>query len=188
MKKRAVLFLKVFSVIAVTLWVAIAILELLGFRFVSKNALAMDASKERPVIHTSDWDFYYYTFPFEEDGEECGQYIGGFQPVKRYGFMYKRLDELEPKFDVYTADDNEYLGALYCFEGKETRYYIFRLLATGGPLPPLFVENWINASAVTINGQQYELQEHAFFSTDVNFSSFFFKDCELVLRSREAEE
>ena len=187
MKKRITSILKKFGVIVVILVVAITILELLGFRFMSKNVLMYD-SEESPVIHTSDWDFYYFTFSFEEDGEECGKYIAGFQPVKRYGLMYKRLDEFEPKYAVYTADGNEYLGALYCFEGRETQYYIFRLLATGGSLPPLFVENWVKASAVTINGQKYELQEHSFFSTDVNFSSFFFANCELVLRPFEAEE
>ena len=187
MKKHTSSYLKIFGVFAAILCVAITILELLGFRFMSKNVFMMDYTEEHSVIHTADWDFYYFTFSFEKDGEACGKYIAGFQPVKRYGFLYKELDEFEPKYDVYTADGNYYLGALYCFEGKETQYYIFRLLVSG-QLPPLLVENWANASVVKINGQQYELREHSFFSTGESFTSFCFGDCELVLQPYEAEK
>ena len=60
MKKRITSMLKIFGSIVVILAVAITILELLGFRFVSKNVLMYDWG-ESPVIHTSDWDFYYFT-------------------------------------------------------------------------------------------------------------------------------
>ena len=177
MKKTAVMILKVVGVIAALLFAAIIVIELLGFRFISENVFEPGHGEDR-VIRTDDWDFYYLTIPDVNDQDEYPVMIC---PVKKYGFLYKRLDKYDPEFRVYTADEDEYVGILYRFEGKETEYYIF--------LFAFFSEstNWASATSVTINGQENELLQKIFFSTNEEFSSFSIGECELKLVPIENE-
>lgn len=171
--------LTVLGVIAALLLASLVVVELIGFRFDPKNVFFPNDGWNR-VIDADDWLFYYYTFPIEDDdGLEADEYIEGFRPVRRYGFLYKTLNEYAPDYRVYTADSDEYVGTMYRFDGKDRSNYIFSWSHSFSS--DSFAQNWLKSSKVTVNGQELDLVKKSFFSTGDEFTSFSIGECELNL-------
>ena len=121
-------------------------------------------------IDIGDYRIYYFTFEGDfEDGRHWSD-LQGFRPVKKH-LWGCTVSEDDYTYKVFTKD-NYVVGRLYTIKG-ENGYY--NLISKAGHYkveeygtPPIWdiPDKLITATAITISGVEYELQEGFFFITN----------------------
>lgn len=121
-------------------------------------------------IDVGDYRIYYFTFAGDfEDGRHWSD-LQGFRPVKKH-LWGCTVPEDDYTYKVFTKD-NYVVGRLYTIKG-ENGYY--NLISKAGHYkveeygtPPIWdiPDKLITATAITISGVEYELQEGFFFITN----------------------
>ena len=121
-------------------------------------------------IDIGDYRIYYFTFAGDfEDGRHWSD-LQGFRPVKKH-LWGCTVSEDDYTYKVFTKD-NYVVGRLYTIKG-ENGYY--NLISKAGHYkveeygtPPIWdiPDKLITATAITISGVEYELQEGFFFITN----------------------
>ena len=120
-------------------------------------------------IDTGDYRIYYFMFEGDwDDGRHWSQ-LQGFKPVKK-NFFGCTVSEDDYTYKVFTKN-NYVVGRLYTIKGDNGYYNLIGKTATykageGGGLTWDAPLELLTATAVTISGVEYELQEGFFFITN----------------------
>ena len=139
-----------------------------NYGFTAEMAAGSYADDE--FIDTGDYRIYYFTF----DGDfEDGRYwsdLQGFRPVKTH-FWGCTVSEDDYTYKVFTKD-NYVVGRLYTIKGKNGYYNLmnkadhYKFDEQGAGAIWDIPDELITATAITISGVEYELQDGFFFVTD----------------------
>ena len=130
-------------------------------------------------IDTGDYRIYYFMFEGDwDDGRHWSQLLG-FKPVKK-NFFGCTVSEDDYAYKVLTKN-NYVVGRLYTIKGEDGYYNLIRKAGNykageQGGLSWDIPGELITATAVTISGVEYELQNGFFFITDEPVRCFFIGD------------
>lgn len=134
------------------------------------SEMAAGSYADEAYIDTGDYRIYFFTFEgIFEDGRSWSD-LQGFRPVKKNLWGYT-VSEDDYGYKVFTKD-NFVVGRLYTIKGKNGYYNlidkagIYKAEESGAPMTWDIPSELITATAVTITGAEYELQEGFFFITD----------------------
>ena len=132
--------------------------------------MAAGSYADSEYIDTGDYRIYYFTFEGDFDDGRHWSDLQGFKPVKKH-FWGCTVSEEDYAYKVFTKD-NYVVGRLYTIKG-EGGYYnlidkagIYKAEELGKPVIWDIPSELITATAVTISGVEYELQEGFFFITN----------------------
>ena len=120
-------------------------------------------------IDTGDYRIYYFMFEGDwDDGRHWSQ-LQGFKPVKK-NFFGCTVSEDDYTYKVFTKN-NYVVGRIYTIKGDNGYYNLIGKTVTykageGGGLTWDAPLELLTATAVTISGVEYELQEGFFFITN----------------------
>ena len=137
------------------------------YGFTPEMAAGVFANDE--YIDTGDYRIYYYMFEGDwDDGRHWSQ-LQGFKPVKK-NFFGCTVSEDDYTYKVFTKN-NYVVGRLYTIKGDNGYYNLIGKTVTykageGGGLTWDAPLELLTATAVTISGVEYELQEGFFFITN----------------------
>ena len=147
------------------------------YGFTPEMAAGVFADDE--YIDTGDYRIYYFMFEGDwDDGRHWSQ-LQGFKPVKK-NFFGCTVSEDDYTYKVFTKN-NYVVGRLYTIKGDNGYYNliskagIYKAGEQGG-LSWDIPGELITATAVTISGVEYELQNGFFFITDEPVRCFFIGD------------
>jgi transcriptional regulator with XRE-family HTH domain len=156
----------IFTLFVVMIWLPFAIYNG-DYGFTPKMAARSYADRE--YIDTGDYRIYYFTFGGAlEDGRYWSD-LQGFRPVNKH-LWGCTVSEDDYTYKVFTKD-NYVVGRLYTIKGKRGYYNlidkagIYKSEELGSPPVWDIPGELITATAVTISGVEYELQEGFFFIT-----------------------
>ena len=164
---KSILWSTFFVLLIAMIWLPFAIHNG-DYGFTPKMGAGSYADSE--YIDVGDYRIYYFSFGGAfEDGREWSD-LQGFRPVK------KRLWGCTVSEDDYTykvfTKDNYVVGRLYSIKGKNGYYNLinkaghYRVEEPGMPAIWDIPGELITATAITISGVEYELQEGFFFITN----------------------
>ena len=132
--------------------------------------MAAGSYADEAYIDTGDYRIYYFTFGGDWDDGKHWSDLQGFKPVKKH-FWGCTVSEDDYAYKVFTKD-NYVVGRLYTIKGKNGYYNIidkaghYSVEEYGMPVVWDIPDELITATAITISGVEYELQEGFFFITD----------------------
>lgn len=142
--------------------------------------MAAGAFADNTYIDTGDYRIYYHVFEGDwEDGRHWSD-LQGFRPVQKH-FWGCTVSEEDYAYRVITKG-NYVVGLLYTIEGKDGYYNLLRKAKNykaeqvGDPLVWDIPAELITATSVTIDGEDFELQDGFFFVTQVPVEYFRIKD------------
>ena len=130
--------------------------------------MAAGSYADEAYIDTGDYRIYYFTFGGDWGNGKHWSDLQGFKPVKKH-FWGCTASEDEYAYKVFTKD-NYVVGRLYTVKGKNGYYNLIDKAAhytsdeQGGMIWNIPGE-LITATAITIEGTEYGLQEGFFFIT-----------------------
>ena len=131
--------------------------------------MAAGGYADEAYIDTGDYRIYYFTFGGDFDDGRHWSDLQGFKPVKKH-FWGCTVSEDDYTYKVFTKD-NYVVGRLYTVKG-ENGYYnllnkagIYKAEELGTPPIWDIPSELITATAISIEGVEYELQEGFFFIT-----------------------
>ena len=170
---------KLHLIAQIALWAAllllVATLSILPFAIQQGNygitaEMAAGSYADRAYIDTGDYRIYYFQFEGDTDDGLRWSSLQGWRPVEKHvwGFTVSEED-----YDYQIITKNNYVVArLYSIRGEHGYYNILaKSMLYKAPEEPSDGMTWeipmelITASAITIGGAQYELQEGFFFIT-----------------------
>jgi len=132
--------------------------------------MAAGSYADRAYIDTGDYRIYYFTFGGDwEDGRNWSD-LQGFRPVKKH-FWGCTVSEDSYTYKVFTKG-NYVVGRLYTIKGENGYYNLidkaghYAVKEYGTPMIWDIPGELITATAITIAGVEYELQEGFFFITN----------------------
>jgi transcriptional regulator with XRE-family HTH domain len=132
--------------------------------------MAAGSYADEAYIDTGDYRIYYFTFGGDWENGKHWSDLQGFKPVKKH-FWGCTVSEDDYAYKVFTKD-NYVVGRLYTIKG-EGGYYnlidkagIYKAEEQGNSMIWDIPGELITATAVTISGVEYELQEGFFFITN----------------------
>ncbi len=131
-------------------------------------------------IDTGDYQIYYFTFEGVLDDGSLWSDLQGFRPVKKH-FWGCTVSEDDYTYKVFTKD-NYVVGRLYTIKGDNGYYNLidkaghYKVEEYGNPMIWDIPYELITATAITISGVEYELQEGFFFITDEPVKYFKISD------------
>ena len=128
-----------------------------GYGFTSLSA-AGELWEDNPVIHTPEYDFYYYPW---NDGPESDRAILGYIAVEKLWLGYRRIGRGEEPRQV-CDETGERQGLLYTYEGEHTDYHIYMSVIVGVSLPREFFPPY----TLVLDGKERDMIENSFFETD----------------------
>ena len=137
------------------------------YGFTPDMAAASYADDE--YIDTGDYRIYYFTFGGSWENGQHWSDLQGFRPVKKH-FWGCTVSEDDYTYKVFTKD-NYVVGKLYTIKGKNGYYNLinkaghYMVKEYGAPAIWDIPDELITATAITIAGVDYELQEGFFFIT-----------------------
>ncbi len=132
--------------------------------------MAAGSYENNAYIDTGDYRIYYFTFEgVLENGKKWSD-LQGFRPVKRH-LWGCTVSEEDYTYKVFTKE-NYVVGRLYSIKGKNGYYNLidksgrYTVKEYGSLMIWDIPGELITATAITISGVEYELQEGFFFVTD----------------------
>lgn len=132
--------------------------------------MAAGSYTDREYIDTGDYRIYYFTFEGDWDDGRNWSDLQGFRPVKKH-FWGCTVSEDSYTYKVFTKD-NYVVGRLYTIKGENGYYNLinkaghYTVEEPGMPAIWDIPDELITATAITIAGEEYELQEGFFFITN----------------------
>ncbi len=175
------------KVIKITLWsiigvvvvslIAIFILLCLDFHF-TPEAAVHELYRNNTHIHTDEYDFFLHdeTTKDETDENGDGSYADGHTVIKRYGFLYKEIED--NVYNPLVAENGDRVGILFSYEGESQTYRFIHWAGYVCPeelLPELDLSEDVATTVVSLkyfskniicNGENIELFNHCYFVTD----------------------
>ena len=131
--------------------------------------MAAGSYADRAYIDTGDYRIYYFSFEGDwEDGRRWSD-LQGFKPVKKH-FWGCTVSEDDYTYKVFTKD-NSVVGRLYTIKGEKGYYNLlnkaghYAVEEQGAPTVWDIPGELITATAITIDGVEYALEEGFFFIT-----------------------
>ena len=171
--------------VVIVMLVTLCVLLCLDFRF-TPEAAVHKIYRDNTHIHTDEYDFYLNDV-MNENGEPC--YSDGHVAVKRYGFLYKQIKELNTEDNTHNplvAENGDSVGNMYSYRGKEQTYHFIHWYGAGDSN---FTKNQTDdgkATAVVtlkywsdkiiLNGEEKELYLQCYFTTDESIKTLNIKD------------
>ena len=132
--------------------------------------MAAGSYADQAYIDTGDYRIYYFTFGGDWDDGRHWSDLQRFRPVKKH-FWGSTVSKDNYTYKVFTKE-NYVVGRLYPIKG-ENGYYnlidkagIYTVKEQGEPMIWDIPGELITATAITIAGVEYELQEGFFFITN----------------------
>ena len=164
--------------VVAALLIALCVLLCLGFRF-TPEATVGEYYRDNVHISTDEYDFYLNSMADNSD-EENG-YSDGHQAVKKYGFLYKRVEEDVTDYKMrnpLVAENGESVGTLYSYKGKNETYHFIHWFtsATAGETNVKY-----RSKTITINEQDVNLYLHCYFSTSEQIETLVVKDTNVFI-------
>ena len=159
--------------------IAICVLLSLGYRF-SPEAAVHEIYRDSTHIHTDEYDFYLN--PVMNDNGEPG-YSDGHVAVKRYGFLYKQIKELnaDGKTHSLLVDGNGAIANMYSYQGKEQTYHFIHWCGYTVEAPEeedgsthVFLRYWTDK--IILNGEEKELYLNCYLVTNEPIESLVVND------------
>ena len=132
--------------------------------------MAAGSYADRAYIDTGDYRIYYFTFGGDWENGKHWSDLQGFRPVKKH-FWGCTVSEDNYTYKVFTKD-NYVVGRLYTIKGESGYYNLINKAGIYKVEEPGTSAIWdipgelITATAITIAGVEYELQEGFFFITN----------------------
>ncbi len=154
--------------------IALFILSCLGFCF-TPEAAVYEFYRNNTHIHTDEYDFFLHDETIEEESGE-GLWADGHTAVKRYGFLYKKIEN--PDYKNLVAENGDDVGELFSYEGKTQTYRFIHwtgYLVSAESLPDLDLRDDVTTAVVSYeyftkniiyNGENTELLNYCYFVTD----------------------
>ena len=178
--------------IKITLWticgavaallIALCVLLSLGFRFTPEEAVH-ELYRNNTHIHTNEYDFFLHDVT-DETGE--ASYADGHTVVKRYGFLYKEIEDRV--YSPLVAENGESVGRIYAYEGELQTYRFIHWSSYPCPdelLPELDLDDDIATAVMYVkyrseniiyNGEKTELFNYCYFVTNEPIETLVIKD------------
>ncbi len=163
----------IIGVVVVSL-IAIFILLCLDFHF-TPEAAVHEFFRNNTHIHTDEYDFFLHDETTEDETNE-NDYADGHTVIKRYGFLYKEIED--KVYNPLVAENGDRVGVLYSYEGESQTYRFIHWAGYIIPeeeLPELDLSNGVTATVrnlkyfsknIIYNGENTELFNHCYFVTD----------------------
>ena len=146
-----------------------------GFGFTSEMA-AGEHWRDEDVIHTPEYDFYWYSLAPEGDPIRV---IDGFCAVQKTPIGYQKI-ELEPYKREVVSDDGKWSGILYSFQGSDGWHHIFRsnyhIVSYDEPMRIVAFET------VRVKEDIYPVEHYSYFVTDFELTDFWGGDRHFTVR------
>lgn len=169
----------VFCLVLITL-IAICVLLSLGYRFSPESAVH-EIYRDNTHIHTDEYDFYLNDVM--NDNGEPG-YSDGHVAVKRYGFLYKQIKELNTEDKTHTAlvaENGDSVANMYSYKGKEQTYNFIHWCGSIIESPEasngtthVLLKYWTDQ--IILNGEEKELYINCYFVTNNPIETLVIKD------------
>jgi len=132
--------------------------------------MAAGSYADRAYIDTGDYRIYYFTFGGDWENGRHWSDLQGFKPVKKH-FWGCTVSEDDYAYKVFTKD-NYVVGRLYTIKGENGYYNLinkaghYTFNEQGNSMIWDIPGELITATAITIEGVEYELKEGFFFITN----------------------
>lgn len=184
MKKSVKITLYIVIGLVIALLIALCVLLCLGFRF-SPEAAVHEIYRDNTHIHTEEYDFYLHDVT-DEMGEPS--YADGHTAVKRYGFLYKEIESEDKVSNPLVAENGEYVGYLYSYEGTKQTYRFIHWTNYPCPdelLPEIDVDEDVataimyvkyRSKSIVYNGEETDLFRYCYFVTDEPIETLVIKE------------
>ena len=124
----------------------------LGFRLNSRDCAW---SKDDYLLHTRDYDFYF-DVPSNDNGKYYCMLV---RPVKRFGFLYHKIDSVNHLIRMET-EDGTLVGHIQVYEGSDCTYNIY---VSDTKLEPGITHHLYLGDTMTINGEEIDLYRQSYF-------------------------
>ena len=148
--------------------VIVCLLLCLGFRFSSKAAVH-ERYRDMTAIHSHEYDFYLDNVP-DENG--VMRYATSHVTVKKYGFLYKRLEEQPSKMLV--SENGDYVGSISSYEtdGKIYNFIHWMISADTDSDGNSYTSMKYYTETIEIYGEEIPLFLHCHAVTDTKPETF----------------
>lgn len=157
---------KTLKIIAITLVsillllaVSLIVLLALGYRFNARSAVH-SFYRNGESIHSGKYDFWLHDV-VDEDGSPI--YALGHVAVKKYGFLYKQLEEKDRR--VLINEYGDYVGTITRYKDEATdHYFIHWVQSVTGIVDGKYTQSMrYYSEKIEINGREVELFAHCYF-------------------------
>lgn len=171
MKKSVKTTLFAIGTITVLAVIAFGVLLAMDFRFSAEGAIHAYWQKGTH-IEANEYDFWLNDV---HDENNKFVYGAGHTAVKKYGFLYKKVEEESRKnlIDQYGS----YVGSLTRYKGKEKDYYFIHWMqSVTGIVDGEYTQSMrYFTDTITVNGTETKLLAHCFFELDEEMESLVVK-------------
>ena len=152
--------------------ISLCIMLAAGFRFSAESAIH---SYWHKGTHIEAGEYSFWLNDVHNESEKW-VYGAGHTAVKKYGFLYKEVEEDNRKelIDKYGS----YVGSLTRYNGKETDYYFIHWMqSVTGIVNGEYTQSMrYFTDTVTVNGNDIKLVAHCFFELDEDIEALVIKD------------
>ncbi len=168
--------------VVAALLIALCVLLCLGFRF-TPEATVHELYRNNTHIHTNEYDFFLHDVT-DEKGE--ASYADGHTVVKRYGFLYKEIEDRV--YSPLVAENGESVGRIYSYEGESQTYRFIHWssypcpeellpeLDSGDDVATAVMYVKYRSESIIYNGEKTELFNYCYFVTDEPIETLAIKD------------
>lgn len=182
MKKGLKIILWSICGVVVALLIALCVLLCLGFRF-TPEAAVHELYRNNTHIHTDEYDFFLHDVT-DETGE--ASYADGHTVIKKYGFLYKEIEDRV--YCPLVAENGESVGRIYSYEGESQTYRFIHWSSYPCPdelLPELDSDDDVATAVMYVkyrseniifNGEKTELFNYCYFATDEPIETLVIKE------------
>lgn len=143
--------------------------------------MAAGVYSDNAYIDTGDYRIYYFQFEGDLENHQHWSSLQGWRPVRKH-FWGCTVSEEDYNYRIITKN-NFVVGRIYSIKGKHGYYHLISKAGIySAPENPENGMTWeipmelITATAVTISGTEYPLQEGFFFITDEPVRYFKIED------------
>ena len=160
------------------LLVSLCVLLLLGFRFTAEATVG-EYYRDNVHIHTDEYDFYLNGMA-DNNNEENG-YSDGHQAVRKYGFLYKSIENDAADYKIRNpliAENGESVGTLYSYIGENETYHFIHWFTSAIPGK---TNVKYRSKKITVNGQDVNLYLHCYFTTSEPIETLVVKDTNVFI-------
>jgi len=171
--KKALKITAIVMILTVALvGVLLLILLFKGYRFDALSAVH-SFYRDGARIHSGEYDFWLHDV-VDEDG--AAVYALGHVAVKKYGFLYKQINEKDQKVLINKYGD--YVGTITRYKDAETdHYFIHWVQSVTDKVDGKYVQSMrYYSNKIEINGREVELFAHCYFEFGENIEVLVIKD------------
>jgi hypothetical protein len=167
MKKAVKIILCTLISLILLATVALSAVLLMGYRFTPKQAVHTYWHKGSH-IKAGEYDFWLSDV-FDGDGELV--YSTGHTAVKKYGFLYKELEDADKK--VLIDEYGDYVGSFTRYKGKDADYYFIHWMSSVAGIKDGKYTHSMRyfTDKITLNDQEVKLTAHCFFEFEGKIES-----------------